>query len=133
MKNNRAQQAGFTLLEVLVAVFVLAIALSSIIAAGSNSARNAAILRDKTLALWVAHNRLTELQTQAAWPQTGDSSDDVTMGGIVWTWHVTVKETVDPTLHRVDIRVQKKQDNTHYNYASLSSFVGSTGKLQVTQ
>jgi general secretion pathway protein I len=132
MRRTPARVAGFTLLEVLVAVFVLAIALSAIIAGGSNYARNATTLREKTLALWVAHNRLTELDIQSVWPATGTSNDDVTMGGIVWTWRTDIKETPDPTLHRVDIVVQKKGETGLYNYAALSSFISSAGK-QVAQ
>ena len=124
---------GFTLLEVLVAVFVLAIAMAAIISAGGNYARSATLLRDRTLALWVAHDRLTEIELQPQWPQTGTGSDDVVMGSvggnnIVWTWRTKVQETPDPMLHRIDIRVEKKNDSGHYAYAELSSFISRVGR-----
>ena len=120
-------QAGFTLLEVLVAVAVLALALTAIISGGGNAARAAALMRDKTLALWVAHNRLTEIELQPTWPQLGGSSDDVKMGGEDWTWRANVIGTQDPTLRRVDIRVNKRGGGD-YQYAMLSSFISSAGR-----
>jgi general secretion pathway protein I len=122
------RERGFTLLEVLVAVAVLALALTAIISGGSNAARAAALMRDKTLALWVAHNRLTEIDLQPTWPQPGTSSDDVSMGGEDWTWHAQVVGTQDPTLRRIDIRVNKRGDSRDYDYASLTSFVSSAGR-----
>jgi general secretion pathway protein I len=124
----RQRGSGFTLLEVLVAVTVLALALTAIISGGSNAARAAASMRDKTLALWVAHNRLAEIELLPVWPQLGTSSDEVKLGGEDWTWHAEVIETADPTLHRVNIRVERKTDAQKYTYAELSSFVSCTGR-----
>jgi general secretion pathway protein I len=119
---------GFTLLEVLVAVAVLALALTAIISGGGNAARAAAVMRDKTEALWVAHNRLTEIDLQPTWPQLGTSSDDVSMGGTDWTWHAEVIGTQDPTLRRINIRVNKKGEGGSYNYVEMSSFISSAGR-----
>ncbi len=124
----KRQVRGFTLLEVLVAVAVLALALTAIISGGGNAARAASTMRDKTEALWVAHNRLTEVDLQPVWPQLGTSSDDVTMGGTDWTWRAEVIGTQDPTLRRINIRVGKKGDGSNYSYVELSSFISSAGR-----
>jgi general secretion pathway protein I len=122
------RQQGFTLLEVLVAITVLALALTAIISGGSNYARSAASLRDKTLALLVARNRLAEVELQPVWPQTGDSNDDVQMGGDTWTWRVQVQGTQDPTLRRININVERKSDPVRHSYVELSSFISSAGR-----
>jgi general secretion pathway protein I len=127
-RSRKLRSRGFTLLEILVAVAVLALALTAIISGGSNAARAAGGLREKTLALWVAHNRLAEIDLQTTWPQLGTSSDDVTMGGEEWTWHVEVIGTQDPTLRRINIRVNRHNDRSNYNYADLSSFISSAGR-----
>ena len=126
--GSRPVQFGFTLLEMLVAVTVLALALTAIISGGSSYARSASSLRDKTLALWVARNRLAEIELLPVWPQTGSSSDDVTMGGDTWTWRVDVVGTQDPSLRRVNVDVEKKSDAQKHNYIELSTFLSSTGR-----
>jgi general secretion pathway protein I len=128
MSPRRA--AGFTLLEVLVAVVVLALAMAAIIGAGVRAADAAGYLREKTLALWVAHNRLTEIELQPVWPALGDSNDDVDMGGIRWRWRVHVKETADQNLRRVDIDVVKSgQPEAGSSYAQLTMFISNAGKI----
>ena len=71
LRASALRAGGFTLIEVLVAVFVLGFALAAIVASTGRYAANAQILREKTLALWVAHNRLTEIGLQPAWPAIG--------------------------------------------------------------
>lgn len=117
---------GFTLLEVLVAVAILAIALAAIIAGGARYASAAGDLREKTLALWVAHNRLTEIELLPTWPDIGSSSDDVDMGGQRWLWRVKVKKTDDPTLREIHIEVMK--DGQKGSLVSLSAYLSSNGR-----
>lgn len=119
---------GFTLLEMLVAVAIVAIALAAIIANGARSANNAAGLRDKSIALWVARNRLAEIELTPVWPAAGKSNDDIKMAGVEWTWRVEVVATPDPTLRRIDIRVAKKGEKSGAAYASLTSFVSNVGR-----
>ncbi|MGQ0587864.1 MAG: type II secretion system minor pseudopilin GspI [Gammaproteobacteria bacterium] len=117
---------GFTLIEVVVAVAILAVALGALISSMARYADNAAWLRDKTVALWVAHNRLTEIGLEPAWPQLGASDGDVAMAGIEWRWDVTVSETPDPRVRRVDIRVRQK--DREGDAAALSSFVAERAR-----
>lgn len=117
---------GFTLIEVIIALAVLAFAMGALITGMARYADNAAYLREKTVALWVAHNRLTEIDLEPAWPPLGKSDGDVEMAGAEWRWFVTVSETPDPDVRRVEIRVQAKGHATEA--AVLSSFVARAGK-----
>jgi general secretion pathway protein I len=110
------------LIEVLIAVFVLGFALTAIVAGTGRYAANAAVMRDKTLALWVAHNRLTEIGLEPAWPAVGKSDGDEELAGVEWRWDVTVSETPDPRVRRVDITVRPKAE-AEGQAAALSSFV----------
>jgi len=112
---------GFMLLEVMLAVLFLAVALAAGIFSTGRYAANAGVLREKTVALWVAHNRLTEIGLQPAWPELGKSDGDVTMAGVDWRWEVEVIETPDPHVRRVNIGVRPKDAKSEA--ARLSSFL----------
>jgi general secretion pathway protein I len=113
---------GFTLVEVLVAVAVLAIAMGAVISAMARQADNAGYLKQKTLALWVAHNRLTEIQLQSEAPSTGRSDGEAEMGGFKWRWEAVVVKTEDPRLRRIDIVVRRPKDKEG-SLAQLSGFL----------
>jgi general secretion pathway protein I len=125
---NARRSRGFTLMEMLVAVAVVAIALGAIIGNAARYADSAAGLRDKTIALLVARNRMAELELGSSWPDTGRANEDVEMGGIKWTWRTEVKPTQDPTLRRIDIRVEKKGERSGVAFATLSGFLSSVGR-----
>lgn len=123
MSRRHPRNGGFTLVEVLVAVAVLAIALAAVIGAMAQQANNAGYLREKTLALWVAHNRLAELQLEAEPPATGRSDGKVEMSGVEWTWRVAVAGTEDDHLNRVDIEVFRNGKDDPAALASLTGFL----------
>ena len=102
-----SREAGFTLLEVMVALAVLGIAMAGVISAMTQQAKNAGYLKEKTVALWVAHNQLAELQMRKQPPDPGRSDGKVEMGGSEWRWDAVVIKTDDSRLRRVDIEVRR--------------------------
>lgn len=125
--SRRPRARGFTLVEVLAAVAVLAIALAAILSAMARYADQAGYLRQKTLALWVAHNRLSEIMATPQWPATGRSDGDAEMGGQDWRWEVQVQATPDEQLRRIDIQVRPGEDRES-SLAGLSAFIARTGR-----
>lgn len=97
---------GFTLLEVLVALAILAIAMSAVIKVTSENADNASYLRDKTLAHWVAMNVLTEIQIRQKWLNIGTKKGMVEMAERKWYWLLKISTTVDNELRRLEIEVR---------------------------
>jgi general secretion pathway protein I len=103
---------GFSLLEVLVALAVLAIALAAVIKVSAHYAESARYLRDKTLAHWVAMNVLTDLQFKDKWPNLGKQEGTAMMAEREWYWVVNVVETPDEDLRRLEVQVYyRRQDN----------------------
>jgi len=114
-KNNFSRglqfDHGFTLLEVLVALTVLAIALASIIKIAANQSLNAEHLRDKTLAHWVAMNQIAELQLTGEWPAPGKKEGTEEMGIHEWYWQRIVSDTPDTRVRRIQLDVFRDQDD----------------------
>lgn len=96
---------GFTLLEVLVALAILAAALAAAIRAGGTASQTATDLRLRTLAGWVAENRIAELRARALWPEPGEAGGEVRMGGHNLHWRQVVSSTMNSRFRRVEIAV----------------------------
>ena len=101
----RRSARGFTLLETLVALAIVAIALTSALRAMGATAQSAGELRDRTLALCVAQNRLAELRARRAWPPVGRSEGRAVQGVDTFVWRQQVGATPNPLFRRVEVRV----------------------------
>lgn len=121
------QLRGFTLIEVLVALLVFGII--STIAAQMSSQYIATYerVRDKTLAGWVADNRINELRLQEQLPSVSVNSEDLDYGPFRWRVRTTVINTQDPFIRRVEVGISKfRGDGTEpVQMHSLSAFVGA--------
>ncbi len=104
----RAESRGFTLIEVLVALVVfvaVAMALNSTMGANVGGQTR---FEEKTLATWVASNKLVELQVYQKWPENGRQDDEAEMGGRHWQVWTEVSDGPYPDTRRVDISVGPK-------------------------
>lgn len=97
---------GFSLLENLVALAVLAVALTAAVRAGAQAIDTSEALAQRTLARWVAQNRLVELRSQPAPPAPGRSSGEARQGPYRFRWEQTVTPTASPAWRAVDIVVR---------------------------
>ncbi len=99
------RSSGFTLLEVLVALLLLALALVALVRLTGLDARAEAQLREGMLAQWVAANVLTETRLRDALPSPGRSTGEARMGGQRWRWTLDVSQTEAMGIHRLDVEV----------------------------
>ena len=106
---------GFSLIEALVALAVLAIASVGLMRAVESHIDSTRGLERRAAAMWVAENRLAELEAGIA------GSDSVEMMGEQWRVAVTRQGTADPDIARVRIAVTSARDNA--GLASLDGFV----------
>ena len=130
MPSPESQAKGFTLLEVLVATTVIAIALAAIIRLSAMSSSNLAHLRDKTFAHWVAMNQMAELQASDSYPAIGRSSGEEEMAGREWYWTMEVQKTPDKDLRRVEIKVRLEEDRDAPSLTVLTGFFTRFGAKQ---
>lgn len=107
----RPQARGFTLVEVLVALAVLAIALAAVMRAMAQAVDTTVSLRDHSVALWVAQNRLTEHEMRQDWPAADTIDGEAEMGGEKWYWREQVSTTPEPKIRRIEITVRRTADS----------------------
>jgi general secretion pathway protein I len=99
--------AGFTLVEVLVALAVLTIALAAVMRALSQSIDTSASLRDRTVAMWVAQNRLATHQVSRDFPALDTTEGEAEMAGRAWRWRELVTPAPgEPAMRQIHIEVR---------------------------
>jgi general secretion pathway protein I len=120
---RRAQ--GFTLVEVLVALMIVALGLAALMVAVSGTARTSGYLRDKTLAQWIAMNRITEVRLNIT--QFGQNTDtgEIDFGNRKWHYDTRYFDTSVASMKRVVVRVYAGDAKTKGN--PIVESVGFTG------
>jgi general secretion pathway protein I len=95
---------GFTLLEVLIALAIVAMSVGALLGTVTSSASNIIYLKEKTLAEWVALNRLTEVRIDQQMPAKGKRSGNSVMAGQRWEWQEEVIELPIKGMFRIEVR-----------------------------
>jgi general secretion pathway protein I len=101
----RRRLRAFTLVEVLVALAIVAVALTAGMRAVAQSTDGAATLKARTLALFVAQNRLALAQLADPKPARGVTEGDETQANVRFVWRQTVSDTPNPAFRRIEIVV----------------------------
>jgi general secretion pathway protein I len=118
------RRAGFTLVEILVALAIIAVALAAGMRALHQSTDTATALKARTLALWVAQNQLAAAQIATPWPALGASSGESMQAGARFRWQAAVTATPNPAFRRIEIVVAEPQA-PDYALARLAGFLGN--------
>jgi len=132
LKSNSIQHKrikAFTLLEVLVALTVIAITLGTIIKTGSDQAANSAYLKQKTIGHWVAVNALNQLLLENTWPALGKTSDSTEMANHEWHWQREVIKTPSDNSRKLLFTVYSDDDLQH-KVSHLTGYVTNPKFLQ---
>jgi general secretion pathway protein I len=125
MRAERRTSGGFTLIEVLAALIIVSLGMLGVITAVSQTASNTTYLRDKSIAHWVAMNRLTEARIQRNAPAIDKTSDEVEMAGRRWRWTMEVAQTPVESIRRIDVSVRPSGADEDSSMAFVSGFYGT--------
>jgi len=125
LHGGRGRDRGFTLIEVLAALVIVALGMLGVIEAVTQSARNGTYLREKTLAHWIALNVITEKRLQPEPPPVTESSGDVEFAGQRWRWSMQVTQTQVASLRRMDVSVRPAEAPDSSALATVTGFYGT--------
>lgn len=116
-------QAGFTLIEVLVALAITAIALLAGLQGADALTRLAARQSQQWQAQLCAHNALVALRLQAEWPSIGESTQSCVQAASHYTVRLTVTATPNPSFRAAQVRVFAEGE-TESSLLQLATILG---------
>ncbi len=120
MIRSVSRTSGFTLIEVLVALTIAAVALMAALRATGSMAQSSEELRLRTLAQWSAENQLSELRIQSLVPGLGAQTKACPQADIELTCKIEVFAMPAQTFRRVEVSVYGGRDN--HRLARLMGF-----------
>ena len=125
----KTRMRGFTLIEVLVALVIVAFGMGAVLATLSASANNIAALHDKSLAQWIALNLVADTRLNLQAPTAGSSEGDVkAFGNADWHWQQDVVAVPSiPGLMEITVRVLRTGTSTAASNASRSASSSGSG------
>jgi general secretion pathway protein I len=101
-------QAGFTLIEMLVALVVFSLAALALLRAQGATASNTFMLEQRTLAEFTAQSIAVEALTDPTAPALGSASGTVANGQEKWLWLRTTRLSEEPRILQIDVRVRSQ-------------------------
>jgi len=115
---------GFTLLEVLVAMAVIAVALGATVRALGQAADVGGALADRTVARWVAedHVALMRAELPRNFPAVGARDGQIGQDGRNWRWREVASDPPDSPFRRVEVHV-RTDDGGDGDQAAITVFL----------
>lgn len=118
----RKSQRGFTLVEVMVALTIVAFSLTAIAASMNQMIDAANTMRERTYAGWIAQNKITELRLANVAPEVSSTSGEIDYANSQWSWRTVISETGIEGFYRVDVSVSLA--GSEYNIRTVTGFIG---------
>lgn len=126
MKNNvgstNSKKQGFTLIEVLIALLIVATALGTAAKVTIGAATNGSALTDRTAAQWVGLNQLATLKLRRQFPVRSESGKEEMMMR-TWIWQQKAEATPDNRVLKVTIDVRLEDAEDDDLSASVEGFI----------
>lgn len=126
MQSSRSERiAGFTLVEVMVALAVAGLSLAAVAASIGQMVDAASAIQERTYASWIAQNRIAELRLANILPEVSTTTGEVDYAGLEWAWRSTISETGVENLFRVDVDVSFAGSDDIVR--TVTGFIGEPG------
>lgn len=116
LNRSLKDKRGMTLLEVMLALVILASAGIAVMQAASQALNNQSYLQQKTFAMWIASNRLAELQLEKKWPAASWTESEIEFSGVKWYWRYQAVSTGDSGFTAMDVEVSDEKEGRALAY-----------------
>ena len=116
------RKRGFTLVEVMVALAIIALSLTAVAAKMARMIDTSNSMQERTYASWIAQNKITEMRLANVIPEVTTTSGDVEYAERSWRWRAVVSETGIENLYRVDVEISSADSNAIIR--NVTGFIG---------
>ena len=116
MKSLHQNEAGLTLIEVLIALAILAIALTAIIQSTAQNIKNTLYLQNRTIATWIASDMINNIRVGVIKVPSGSfpvAAESIVLGQ-TWSYNAKVDTTPNPNIKKIDVTVSLKPENVQF-------------------
>jgi len=105
MISGPYRRRAFTLVEVMVALAIIALSLTAVAAKMSRMIDTSNSMRERTYASWIAQNKIAEMRLANEMPDVSSTSGEVDYANLTWRWRAIVSESGVENLYRVEVEV----------------------------
>lgn len=119
---QRRTTGAFTLIEVMVALAIIALSLTAVAAKMARMIDTSNSMQERTYASWIAQNKITEMRLANVIPKLTTTSGDIDYANRNWRWRAVVSETGIENLFRVDVEVTSGDSNAVIR--KVTGFIG---------
>ncbi|HVL00251.1 MAG TPA: type II secretion system minor pseudopilin GspI [Dongiaceae bacterium] len=117
---------GFTLIEVMVALAIFAVAMGALMSAMQSNVRNLDSLKNRTLAHWIASNKMVGFHATRNYPSKRESIEKINYGGVgkdrEWVIRSMVVDTMDKNIKALQISVGEQAGKDVNYYATVDGY-----------
>jgi len=128
-----AGHRGFTLVEVLVALTIVVVSFVALYSGLLQMVSAMTLMQEKTIATWIAYDRITELRVVNEYPDVGESDGQVEMARTNWLYTREIRATESDNIRQVIVRVAPEGDPGNYLGIASGALVRKTSGSGVGQ
>jgi general secretion pathway protein I len=125
VRNRSERTAGFTLVEVMVALAIAGLSLAAVAASISQMVDAGSAMQERTYASWIAQNKIAELRLANVVPEVSQTNGELQYAALEWAWRATISETGVENLFRVDVEVSYAGSDDIIR--TVTGFIGEPG------
>lgn len=122
MNAQHRRQSGMTLIEVMAALVIFALAGTAVMKSAAEHLSSVSLVEEVTFATWVANNRLNEMKLTGTWPPKNNVRGSMEMADRTWYWQQVVTKTTDDDLRAVEVNVGQDPEYEYFQ-ANVITYV----------